>query len=216
MKKTALVGGLLASALVFASFSPKTKVSEKKKPTSLQKADTYIVDIEKSKIFWTGKGVGKEHTGYVTIQSGSLLIDTKTITGGFFYINMKSITNTDVKDAGFNKNLVDHLKGPEFFFAAKFPTSTFKIVKAERLDVPEGQPNYKINGDLTIKGIKKPIEFLSTLKYTKKSVVVAGDIEIDRTHWDIKYNSGSFFQDLGDKLIEDKIKLKLDIHAEIK
>ena len=216
MKKTYFASGIIASALILSSFLPKSNQESKNKPTGLQKADTYAVDIDKSKIFWTGKGVGKQHTGFVTIQSGTVLIDTKTITGGFMYINMKSITDTDIKDAGFNKNLVDHLKSPDFFFAAKFPTSTFKIIKADRLDVPEGQPNYKVSGDLTIKGIKKPIEFMSTIKYIKKSVVITGDAEFDRTIYDVKYNSGSFFQDLGDKFIEDKIQLRLDIHADMK
>ena len=216
MRKIYFAGTVLASALILTSFLPKTKDGSKVKPAAIQKADTYIVDIDKSKIYWTGKGVGKEHTGYVTIQSGSVLIDTKTITGGFMYINMKSITDTDIKDAGFNKNLVDHLKSADFFFSAKFPTSTFKITKTERLDVPDGQPNYKVSGDLTIKGIKKPIDFMATVKYTKKTIVVTGDAEFDRTQYDIKYNSGNFFQDLGDKLIEDKVKLRLDIHADIK
>ncbi|MBC7388964.1 MAG: YceI family protein [Opitutaceae bacterium] len=216
MRKTYFASGIIVSALILSSFLPKNKEELKSNPAELQKADTYAVDINKSKIYWTGKGVGKQHTGFVTIQSGTVLIDTKTVTGGFMYINMKSITNTDIKDAGFNKNLVDHLKSPDFFFAAKFPTSTFKIIKAERLDVPEGQPNYKVLGELTIKGIKKPIEFLSTIKYIKKSIVITGDAEFDRTIYDVKYNSGNFFQDLGDKLIEDKVQLKLDIHAEIK
>jgi len=213
MKKKMFLVALLFSTFFIFSFYVKTMPTGQ---NSVQKVDTYIVDIDKSKIYWTGTGVGKEHTGYVTIQSGSLLIDTKTITGGFFYINMKSITNTDVKDAGFKKNLEDHLKSQDFFFSAKFPTSTFKIVKTERLDVPEGQPNYKINGDLTIKGIKKNIDFMSTIAYTKKTVRIVGDLKIDRTQWDIKYNSGNFFQDLGDKLIEDEIKFKLDILADMK
>ncbi len=216
MKKTYFAVGIIASALILSSFLNKTKEDIKNKPVEIQKADTYVVDVDKSKIFWTGKGVGKQHTGFVTIQSGTVLIDTKTVTGGFMYINMKSITDTDIKDAGFNKNLVDHLKSPDFFFAAKFPTSTFKIIKAERLDVPEGQPNYKVSGELAIKGIKKPIDFMSTIKYVKKSIVITGDAEFDRTAYEIKYNSGNFFQDLGDKLIEDKIQLRLDIHADIK
>ena len=57
---------------------------------------------------------------------------------------------------------------------------------------------------------------MSTIKYTKKSIAITGDTEFDRTQYEIKYNSGNFFQDLGDKLIEDKVKLKLDIYAEIK
>lgn len=213
MKKKPLLVALFFSTFLIFSFNPKKNPVDKK---TVLKVDSYIVDIDKSKIHWTGTGVNKEHTGYVTIQSGSLLIDTKTITGGFFYINMKSITNTDVKDAGFKKNLEDHLKSQDFFFSAKFPTSTFKIIKTERLDVPEGQPNYKINGDLTIKGIKKNIDFMSTISYTKKAVKITGDIKIDRTQWDIKYNSGNFFKDLGDKLIEDEIVFKLDLHADMK
>lgn len=213
MKKKPLLVALFFSTFLIFSFNPKKGPVDKR---GVQKVDTYIVDIDKSKIYWTGTGVDKEHTGYVTIQSGSLLIDTKTITGGFFYINMKSITNTDVKDAGFKKNLEDHLKSQDFFFSAKYPTSTFKIIKTERLDVPEGQPNYKINGDLTIKGVKKNIDFMSTISYTKKAVKITGDIKIDRTQWDIKYNSGNFFKDLGDKLIEDEISFKLDLHADMK
>lgn len=209
MKKTVFFSSLLMSAFLVASFLPKEN-------KSIQKVDTYIVDIDKSKIFWTGKGVNKEHTGFIKIQSGSLLIDTKTITGGFVYINMKSLVNTDIKDAGFKKNLEDHLKGQEFFFAAKFPTSTFKIMKTERLDVPEGQPNYKVTGDLTIKGIKNSIDFPATVKYNKKNIHIIGDIKLDRTKWDVKYNSGNYFQDLGDKLIEDDIDLKLDIYADMK
>jgi len=216
MKNILVISSLLTSALVFTSFSGKNKLTDKKTPTKIQKADTYIVDIEKSKINWSCKGVGKEHTGFVKIQSGSILIDTKTITTAFVYINMKSIVDTDIKDAGFNKNLVDHLKSKDFFASATYQTSTFKITKAERLDVPAGQPNYKINGELTIKGIKKPIEFMSTITYFKKAIIINGDITINRTDWDIKYNSGSFFQDLADKLIEDNINFKLDIHADIK
>jgi polyisoprenoid-binding protein YceI len=216
MKKKTLFGSLLLSAFLIASFHPKSSTVHPADKKKVQKTDTYIVDIDKSKLYWTGKGVSKEHTGYVTIQSGSLLIDTKTITGGFFYINMKSITDTDIKDAGFKKNLEDHLKSQDFFFSAKFPTSTLKIIKTERLDVPAGQPNYKINGELTIKGIKKSVDFMTTIVYTKKTVHVSGTLSIDRTQWDIKYNSGNFFQDLGDKLIEDQIDFKIDVLADMK
>ncbi len=216
MKKKILFGSLFLSVFIVSSFHPKVNKAKPTGKKAIQKADTHIVDIDKSKIYWTGTGVNKEHTGYVTIQSGSLLIDTKTITSGFFYVNMKSITDTDIKDAGFKKNLEDHLKSQDFFFSAKFPTSTFKIIKAERLDVPDGQPNYKITGDLTIKGIKKSVDFMTTIKYNKKSVHVLGELKIDRTQWDLKYNSGNFFQDLGDKLIEDDIKFKIDLVADMK
>jgi len=204
---------IVVCSLFLFSFLPKSK---NVKPTKNLKADTYVIDIEKSKIFWACKGIGKQHNGYLTVQSGTLLIDTKTITSGFVYINMKSIVDLDIKDAGFNKNLVDHLKSKDFFAAATYPTSTFKILKTERLDVAEGKPNYKVYGELTIKNVKKPIEFMSTVKYIRKSVQISGDITYNRTIWNITYNSGNFFQDLGDKLINDDVHLQLDILAELK
>jgi polyisoprenoid-binding protein YceI len=216
MKRGIILFGLCTLTFSLSSYLPKNVVKKPKEAKLLQKAESYVVDIDKSKIYWSCEGVGKEHNGYVSIQSGSMLIDTKTITSGFFYINMKSITNTDVKDAGFRKNLEDHLKSQDFFFSAKYPTSTLKIVKSQRLDVPEGQPNYKINGDLTIKGIKKPIDFLATLKYAKKTVHISGNVAINRTDWEVKYNSGNFFQDLGDKLIQDTVNIKLDLVADMK
>lgn len=215
MKKVLILLGIALTSLLLSSFLPKNKKANNHFPKKVQISDVYNIDIEKSKVNWTCKGVGKQHTGYVKIQSGKINIDTKTITGGFVYINMKSITNTDITDAGFNKNLVDHLKSKDFFASATYPTSTFKILKTERFDVAEGKPNYKIYGELTIKNTKKPIEFLSTISYTKKSIRVTGDIVLNRTEWGITYNSGNYFQDLGDKLIEDNINLSLDIFADI-
>jgi hypothetical protein len=37
------------------------------------------------------------------------------------------------------------------------------------------------------------------------------DFVIDRTKWDIKYGSGSFFKEMGDKAIKDEIIFSLDL-----
>jgi hypothetical protein len=37
------------------------------------------------------------------------------------------------------------------------------------------------------------------------------EFSIDRTKWDIKYDSGNFFQDLGDRAIKDDIYFNINI-----
>lgn len=179
-------------------------------------AEVFLVDAKKSKLDWSGKGVGKQHNGTIDVQSGNLRIDTKQILGGFFYVDMKTIKNADVKDVGFNKQLVDHLKSDDFFNANKFTTANFKITKATRLDVPEGQINYDIVGDLTIKGVTKSVQFPALVTFAKKKITAKADFSIDRTLWGIKYNSGNFMKDLGDKLIEDNIDFKIYMEASVK
>jgi polyisoprenoid-binding protein YceI len=210
IKKYAVVA-VLTSSILFA-FIPKEKISK----SSPKGQETFLLDTKKSKVEWTGKAVTKSHTGTIDFKSGNLVVDTKQILSGFFYIDMKTIACTDIKDPANNKQLVDHLKSDDFFSAAKYET-TFKIVKATRdIEAAEGQINYSIKGDLTIKGIKKTIEFPATVSFTKKQVVAKANVAIDRTNYNVKFRSGTFVQDLGDKVIEDTLRLKLNIVADIK
>jgi polyisoprenoid-binding protein YceI len=193
-------------------------VTKEKKESSLSPKgqETFLLDTKKSKVEWTGKSIVKSHTGTVDFKSGNLVVDTKQILSGFFYIDMKTIACTDIKDPANNKQLADHLKSDDFFSAAKYET-TFKIIKATRdIEASEGQVNYSIKGDITIKGIKQTIEFPATVSFTKKQVIAKANVAFNRTTYNVKYNSGSFFQDLGDKAINDTIRLKLNIVADIK
>jgi polyisoprenoid-binding protein YceI len=179
-------------------------------------AETFLMDSKKSNIEWVGRGVGKSHNGTVTISSGSIVVDTKQITSMFAYIDMKTIKDLDIKDEGFNKQLTDHLKSADLFNIAKYPQATFKLVKGTRLDVPEGQPNYKIVGDLNLHGVTQRLEFPATVVFAKKKVTATASVTIDRTKFGVTYNSGNYFKDLADNLIEDNIDIKINIDANIK
>jgi polyisoprenoid-binding protein YceI len=222
MLKKLLVVAAVGSTLMF-SFTLKEKEEEKNETpdeiTEISESngvEVFLLDAPKCKMEWTGTGVGKKHNGTINFQSGNLQVDTKQIKSGFFYVDMKSIKNNDIKDDGFNKQLVDHLKSEDFFNSNKFTTSNFKITKATRLDVPEGQINYTIVGDLTIKGVTKSIEFPALVTFSKKKITAKADFSIDRTKWNITYNSGNFFKDLGDKMIEDNIDFKVYLEANVK
>jgi polyisoprenoid-binding protein YceI len=169
----------------------------------------YKVDAKKSKVVWVGKKVTGEHTGGINIADGKLISNGKTFTGGSFTIDMNSMTCTDVTDPGYNEKFLGHLKSDDFFSTAKFPTSTFVISKI----TSTGNDQYNVKGNLTIKGITNEIEFPATIQTVGNEIKATAKINVNRTKFDIKYGSGSFFDNLGDKAINDEFELTVDLVA---
>ena len=167
------------------------------------KEDVYTVDIESSTISWSAKKVGGGHTGTVKITEGNLVYNGKALQKGVFLMNMSSITSD-------NARVTNHLKSPDFFSAEKNPTSKFEITKV----TAAGKERVNISGDLTIKGITHPLSFPATVKQQKDVVVaVASGIRIDRTKYEIKFRSKTFFGDIGDKAIDDEFELSINLTA---
>ncbi|MFB9863933.1 YceI family protein [Rufibacter immobilis] len=171
----------------------------------------YKVVNNQSKVTWKGTKVAGEHTGLISIANGKLNSDGKNILGGYFEIDMNSITCTDITDAKYNQQLVGHLKNDDFFGTDKFPKSTLQITKVTPTKT-KGQ--YLVNGDLTIKGIKKPVQFPATVTFAGNQIKAKANIKVDRTKYDIKYGSGSFFDNLGDKAISNEFDLNVDLVAQ--
>lgn len=169
---------------------------------------TYKVDASASKVEWLGKKVTGEHNGVVNMKSGSFDYDGGTLTGGTFTVDMTSITDSDLSGE-WKEKLEGHLKSDDFFGVEKFPTSTFVISKV----VPQGPNYYKITGNITIKGTTQEITFPATLEEKDGQLVGSATMTIDRSKFDIRYGSGSFFDDLGDKTIYDNFDLTVTIVA---
>jgi polyisoprenoid-binding protein YceI len=167
----------------------------------------FNVDKTKSKVTWIGKKVTGEHTGTVSIADGKLTSDGKNILGGSFDMDMTTITCTDLTDAEYNGKLIGHLKSDDFFAVAKFTKSTLVITKV----TSTGSDQYKVAGNLTIKGITKPIEFPATIAVTPTGATAKAKIVVDRTKYDIKYGSSSFFDSLGDKAISNDFELNVNL-----
>ncbi len=162
-------------------------------------AQTFSVNTEKSTIKWLGKKVTGEHYGNINIKEGNFEVKKDKIVSGTFVIDMTSITNTDLEDAGYNAKLVGHLKSDDFFGVEKFPTATLKITEATAFK--DGSATVK--GNLTIKGKMNPTEFT----VLKKDGTYIATIVVDRSKYDVKYGSSSFFEGLGDKVIYDEFTL---------
>lgn len=167
-----------------------------------------------SHLKWTGYKIGGEHTGKIEISSGEMIFIDEVFTGGSFEIDMNSISNSDLTDEAMNKKLVDHLKSPDFFGVEKHPKGKFVIDKIINYGpAGENRTNYKITGKLTIKGITKEVKFIAKVVNYDTSYSVSARIDFDRSDFDIRYGSGTFFDDIGDKVIYDNVQLDLTLAA---
>ena len=166
-------------------------------------AQTKNINTSKSEVKWIGEKVTGKHEGTVQLSSGNLIMRKNKVVGGTFVINMPTITVTDITaDQGKGK-LEGHLKAEDFFNTANHKEAklVFKTV------APKANQIYTVLADLTIKGITHPVTF--DLK--ANSTTASTTFKINRTKYDIKYNSGSFFENLGDKAIYDDFTISVNL-----
>jgi len=169
-------------------------------------AQTVKVDAAKSSIDWLGKKVTGEHAGTIDLKSGELKLDGGAIAGGEFVVDMTSIKNTDLTDAEWNGKLVGHLKSDDFFGVETYPEAKLVITKATAFSGDKATAT----GDLTIKGATHPVTF----DVTKDGKTYTAEITVDRSKYDVRYGSKSFFDNLGDKVIYDEFYLTVKLVVE--
>lgn len=176
-------------------------------------AQAATVDVAASQVNWTGKKVIGSHNGTVALKSGKIEVNGAEVTKAEFEADMTSIKVLDLTDAGSNAKLTGHLKSDDFFAVDKFPTASFKSTSVKALPAAAGKPTHEVTGDLTIKGVTKSITFPMTVVVDNNKATAAATLTVDRTLYDIRYGSGKFFQNLGDKMIDDTFKLDVKIVA---
>jgi polyisoprenoid-binding protein YceI len=167
------------------------------------KTETFKVDTELSSIDWIGRKVTGQHNGKIKLASGELVMAGNAVKAGSFVMDMTSITSD-------SERLTGHLKTDDFFSVQKNPTSKFVITKVESA----GKDRINVTGNLTIKGITEAITFPASVKKQDGSIVaVAKNVLVNRAKFDIRYGSKSFFNDIGDKAIEDDFELGINLVA---
>ncbi len=172
-------------------------------------AQTYKADTDQTQVKWLGKKVTGEHTGFINLKEGNLVVSNGQVTGGMFVIDMASMTNTDIESAEYNAKLVGHLKSDDFFGVATYPTATFKIKSVKA--VKEDDATHHFTGDITIKGKTMEMTIPATVKVEGDMISATSSFDIDRSKFDVKYGSGSFFDGLGDNLIYDDFNLSVNL-----
>ncbi len=188
----------------------KTKAKEAEEAAKATKGEViYKADIENSVILWKGFKVGDSHNGTIHFSEAYIAVTDGKLSAGDFTIDMNTIKNVDITDPEDNAQITNHLKSNDFFDVATYKSATFIIT-----DVNEEIGMYMVKGNLTIKGIKKNIEFPATITVNGDEVTFKSEpFTIDRTEWNVKYNSGKFFDNLKDKLIKDEIEFVVEVKA---
>jgi len=156
------------------------------------------IDVAQSTIKWKGSKItGSFHHGLISPKPSTLTVEAGKVVSGSVVIDMSSMTVTDIEGERAQKFL-RHMMNEDFFEVGKYPTAS--------LDIKE-EKDGKMVGDLTIKGVTKPFSFPFTMKDGK----YVGKTTFDRTQFGVIYKSGNFFEDLGDKVINDEVEIEFEI-----
>lgn len=160
------------------------------------------VKVSESTVTWKGYKVTGSHEGTIDLKSGYLEMEGNKLVGGEFVVDMTSLSNTDL-DGDSKGKLEGHLKSDDFFGIANHPTAklVFTTVK------PMNKNSYTVTGNLTIKETTKPITFVVSVYENKATATM----KVDRAEYNVRYGSGSFFDNLGDKTIYDDFDLVVDL-----
>lgn len=171
----------------------------------------YKLDSEKSIIKWVGKKVGGQHSGGLTFKSGEVELKEGKISAATFTTDMNTITCSDM-DGQYGEKLIGHLKSADFFDVENHATAKFEMTSFTSNNDGTGT----MVGKLTIKGISQEISVPVSYKAGNGMVALRGDVKFDRTKFDIKYGSASFFDGIKDKAINDEVEFSFTIVAKSK
>ncbi|MDR3557603.1 MAG: YceI family protein [Syntrophobacteraceae bacterium] len=174
---------------------------------------SYIVDIEKSIIEWTGRNPNMTHNGTLRLLRGDITIQQGSF-NGTFEIDMHSLKNMNLEGNEWQPVLVAHLKSDDFFFAEKFPTARFTIDAARKIGESLTAANFEVEGALELRGLRNAMKFLATINNLSDGAISAeAHFDFDRTQWKIIYGSSRYFEHLGMHLVFDPISIGLRIVA---
>jgi polyisoprenoid-binding protein YceI len=235
MKKLVILGGIVVVALVAWQMMSKESaptVADQQpnqpaatdtapapattgEPQALAGSGTYTINAEQSAMNWEGKKplLPNNYTdkGTIKLKSGSVVMQDGQIKSGSFVVDMSTIAAVSTGKNSGESMLTKHLMSDAFFDAAKFPTADFKITSVTKA---EGDMMYTVAGDLTMKSITKAISFSAKIYQSGNQLKAEAKTSLDRTQWDVRYGSDKFFDNLGDKLIDNMFTVEFTLVAD--
>ena len=190
MKKNLFKGALASTVIVSLLSFTNVDAQENK------------VEVKDSNIEWEGEKVTGSHEGTIELKDGYFTMENGEFKGGEFVMDMTSITVTDLEGEDKGK-LEGHLKSDDFFGVNNHPTAKLVITSVAK----KSNGTYGVVADLTIKEKTNSITFDLDMDDNSAST----ELTIDRSKYDVRYGSGSFFDNLGDKTIYDNFELDVEL-----
>jgi polyisoprenoid-binding protein YceI len=175
--------------------------------------ESYKVDTKLSSLEWYAEKVSGKHNGTIMFSNGEINNEHGNYTGNF-EIDMNTIEDKDIASEEYRTKLNNHLKSPDFFDVEKFPKSKFVVKSILPLkEANELGLTHTVKGMLTIKDKTNEISFDAAIKIMENKISCIGSAIVDRSKFDVKYGSKTFFKDIGDKMIYDEFTLKFNVIA---
>lgn len=229
MNKSTIVGILvviLAVIVILVVTNRDEPVSDESTPDTTEVSEeaaeimdgTYVFSPEESVLRWEGTKPlvsGYIDQGSIDLASGELVVEEGMPQSGEVVIDMESIRAERVggESVAGSDRLEGHLKSNDFFSVETYPQSTFTITSITPTDETAV---YEVTGELIIKGTTNQETFPVTITQEDGEVIVEADVTVDRSLYDVRFGSGSFFEDLGDNLISDEFDLDISLVGEVR
>ena len=207
MNRKVIMGSVAAAGILLMSFTaPVTEGTENESGKS--GLMSYTINKSNATVKWEGSKItGSGHYGTIDLKESMLQMDGDKLVGGSFKVNMSTIKSTDLS-GNMAAKLEGHLKSDDFFGVENYPEASFIITKVK----PGSEKNeFHVKGDLTIKKTTKQVDFPVTISWNDGQAVASATITIDRADFDVRYGSDRFFDNLGDKAINNEFTLNVDL-----
>lgn len=172
---------------------------------------TYYIDPAAAVLEWTGRNINNRHYGRIPVKGGKVEFAGGDLREGGVALDMSGITNQDLQDETYQQMLVNHLLSADFFDVARYPLASMTVNGWEPISSASlGTPDHLLRGELTIKGVTRPITVpVMVIPQGDGSIKAQAAFAIDRTDWNITYGSGKLFEKLGMHLVNDRIDIEL-------
>ncbi|WP_046757367.1 YceI family protein [Kordia jejudonensis] len=217
MKKRFLSMILIATVTTFAISCKGEKKNEtdaeaaKTEKTTTSEAVKYKVDTANTTVTWKGsKVIGGSHNGTMDVSSGTFAMKDGALESGNFIIDISSLKVLDIpaEDEG-NGKLKGHLLSGDFFDAEQHGSAAFSVT-----GVSEQDGKTMIEGNLTLKGVKKNISFPATVSQNGDTAMIKSEVfTINRADFGMTYGSSSLADTVKDRAISDDVELSVSLTA---
>jgi polyisoprenoid-binding protein YceI len=207
-----VIPALFATAVVISCKKDKPLSSESNEVATTKDGAQFVVDTLNSRVEWKGykifKSENTSHFGTIKFESGDVTVKDGKLESGKFVADMNSLTSVDLQnDADQLGKLNGHLKSGDFFETGKFPTASYEITKAT--PSAEGDYNTLLDGNLTIKGITKPVQFKANVSVKEGEVSIATEPkDIKREEFGVKFQAPA-----ANGVIKDEVTLQINVKA---